>query len=178
MDISNENEDADHESSQPPSQQPNGLQDEDPSGSQVESHPDTPVDGRPVSQPNSQPATQSNDIPKSQAIGHPGTQTPPSGQGNPMEEEPIDPKELLEPFGWDDLEERFAEKMEECQRQEAEIEQEFREWCQVISPFLLPLANLSSSPVPISVLIPVRKRKGSAIENIMWFLASKAALQR
>ncbi|KAI4250394.1 MAG: hypothetical protein L6R42_008717 [Xanthoria sp. 1 TBL-2021] len=129
MDIGNENGDADHASPQPPSQQPNGLQNEDPSGSQVESHPDTPADGHPVSQPTSQPATQSNDTPNAQANGHPGTQTPPCGQGNPMEEEPIDPKDLLEPFGWGDLEERFAQKMEECQRHEAEIENEFREWC-------------------------------------------------
>lgn len=160
MDISNENGDADHESSQPPSQQPNGLQNEDPSGSQVEGHPDTPADGHPVSQPNSQPATQSNDTPNAQANGHPGTQTPPSGQGNSTEEEPIDPKELLEPFGWDDLEERFAQKMEECQRQEAEIEQEFREWCQVSSLFFF-YSPIFPIPLPISALIPVRKSMGS-----------------
>lgn len=47
------------------------------------------------------------------------------------EEKPIDPKEILEPFLWDDLEDRFLRKMEECQHREEEIEKEFAEWCLV-----------------------------------------------
>ncbi|KAL8852859.1 MAG: hypothetical protein Q9221_002235 [Calogaya cf. arnoldii] len=112
-DTSNQNGNVDHESPQPPSQQTNGHQNEDPSASQAESHPNTPADGHPVSEPNSQPAAQSHDTQNGQVDGQPETQTPPSGQGNPVQEEPIDPKELLEPFGWDDLEQRFAQKMED-----------------------------------------------------------------
>ncbi|CAL8575114.1 hypothetical protein XPA_001057 [Xanthoria parietina] len=132
METSNENADADHENpQQPPPQQPNTLQNDHASGSPVESHSATPANGDPVSQPNSQPAVQSSNTPNAQADGHPGTQTPPSAQGTLKEEEPVDPKGLLEPFGWDDLEERFAQKMHECQRQEGEIANEFKEWGQV-----------------------------------------------
>ncbi len=138
METSNENADADHENpQQPPPQQPNTLQNDHASGSPVESHSATPANGDPVSQPNSQPAVQSSNTPNAQADGHPGTQTPPSAQGTLKEEEPVDPKGLLEPFGWDDLEERFAQKMHECQRQEGEIANEFKEWGQVGSSFLL-----------------------------------------
>ncbi len=64
----------------------------------------------------------------------PGHQTPPSGQeSTAVEEAPVDPKELLEPYEWDDLEERFLKKMEECQIREEGIEKEFREWIQVNS---------------------------------------------
>ena len=42
-----------------------------------------------------------------------------------------DPKEPLENFGWDDLEERFCKKMEECEKAEKELEGEFNEWLQV-----------------------------------------------
>ncbi|KAL8646570.1 MAG: hypothetical protein Q9226_006804, partial [Calogaya cf. arnoldii] len=132
MDTSDHNgNNVDHESPQPPSQHPNGHQNEDPSASQAESHLSTPADGHPISEPNSQPATQSYDTQNGQVDGQPETQTPPSDQGNPVQGEPIDPKESLEPFGWDDLEQRFAQKMDECQKKEAEIEQEFKEWCQV-----------------------------------------------
>lgn len=143
METSNENADADHENPQPPSQQPNPLQNEHPSGSPVESHPTTPANGDHVSQPNSQPVVQSSNTPNAQADEHPGTQTPPSGQGTLTEEEPVDPTGLLEPFGWDDLEERFAQKMHECQRQEGEIANEFKEWGQVGSSFLLLPLTLS-----------------------------------
>ncbi|KAL8971641.1 MAG: hypothetical protein Q9197_003166 [Variospora fuerteventurae] len=47
------------------------------------------------------------------------------------EETVMDPKEPLEPYGWDDLEARFLKKMEECQVSEGEIEKEFREWIEV-----------------------------------------------
>ncbi|KAL8884534.1 MAG: hypothetical protein Q9192_006823, partial [Flavoplaca navasiana] len=153
MDTSTQDGDAGHESPRPPSQQSIGNQDLDPPANQVESQNDNTADDNPTSQPNSQPASQSerandnqstnqtNGSPNSQlgtqpngtqngqANGNLENQTPPSGQGDPTEEEPIDPQELLEPFGWDDLEERFALKMEDCRRQEAEIEKEFQEWC-------------------------------------------------
>ncbi|KAI4101278.1 MAG: hypothetical protein L6R37_005021 [Teloschistes peruensis] len=58
-------------------------------------------------------------------------QLPPSRQKSPVEEAPIDPKQPLEAFGWDDLEERFLRKMEECQKGEEELEKEFRGWCEV-----------------------------------------------
>ena len=155
MDTGNQDGDAGHESPQPPSQLLNGDRDLDPSVKQTESQNNNTADDNPASQPDSQPAGQSNGSPagqyitqpngspytqptaqpndtqNSQADGHPKTQTPPSGQGDPAEEEPIDPQELLQPFEWDDLEERFALKMEDCRRQEAEIEKEFREWCHV-----------------------------------------------
>lgn len=42
-----------------------------------------------------------------------------------------DTKEPLEDFDWDDLEERFCRKMEECAKAEKELEDEFGEWLQV-----------------------------------------------
>ncbi|KAL9020618.1 MAG: hypothetical protein Q9185_002204 [Variospora sp. 1 TL-2023] len=65
--------------------------------------------------------------------GTPGPQVlPSSGQETAATEETvIDPKEPLEPYGWDDLEARFLKKMEECQVSEGEIEKEFREWIEV-----------------------------------------------
>ncbi|KAL8710085.1 MAG: hypothetical protein Q9225_007357, partial [Loekoesia sp. 1 TL-2023] len=82
------------------------------------------ADGKPDSQPNGTQSTPAN--------GSPEHEAPPSGQdiAAEAEEEPIDPKESLEPFAWDDLEERFLRQMEECQRREEEIERELGEWCQ------------------------------------------------
>ncbi|KAL8932153.1 MAG: hypothetical protein Q9211_006492, partial [Gyalolechia sp. 1 TL-2023] len=61
------------------------------------------------------------------------SQEPPSSgqQSARTEEASIDPTESLEPFAWDDLEDRFLKKMEECARKEEEIEKEFGEWCLV-----------------------------------------------
>ena len=141
IDTTNQNGDVDHNSPPSQSQQPNDLQNQDPATRHAqENQPNTTAEEEhPSSQPNSQPPTQPNGTQNAIANGDLGTQTPPSGQGNPSEEETIDPKESLEPFEWDDLEDRFVQKMEECQRQEADIEKEFREWCQVGSLcFLLP----------------------------------------
>ncbi|KAI4193342.1 MAG: hypothetical protein LQ350_008360 [Teloschistes chrysophthalmus] len=84
------------------------------------------------SQPN---GTQSNGTqPQNQTHTQPDNisqQLPPSGQKSPVEEAPIDPKQPLEAFRWDDLEERFLRKMEECQKGEEELEKEFRGWCEV-----------------------------------------------
>lgn len=147
MDTLTQDGDTGRENPESPSQQSNGDQNLDPSVNQVESQNNNTADDNPASQPNSQPASQSNGSPytqptaqpngtqNSQASGHTETQCPPPGPGDATEEEPIDPQELLEPFAWDDLEERFALKMEECRKQEAEIEKEFREWCHVCRSF-------------------------------------------
>ncbi|KAI4249464.1 MAG: hypothetical protein LQ352_005628, partial [Teloschistes flavicans] len=58
-------------------------------------------------------------------------QLPPSGQKPAAEETPIDPKQPLEAFAWDDLEDRFMKKLEECQKGEEELEREFRGWYEV-----------------------------------------------
>ena len=42
-----------------------------------------------------------------------------------------DSKEPLDEFDWDDLEERFCMKMEECGKVEKELEEEFGEWLEV-----------------------------------------------
>ena len=44
-----------------------------------------------------------------------------------------DSKEPLEDFDWEDLEERFCRKMEECGKVEKELETEFGEWQEVCS---------------------------------------------
>ena len=56
-----------------------------------------------------------------------------TGPSSPSKQTPIDPKQSLEPFDWDGLEERFLEKMSECQKREEELGEEFKEWCQVSS---------------------------------------------
>ncbi len=129
MDISNQNGDA-AEESPPPAHQPNGHRSSEPSPENH--HPKSPSNEQLHTGIDSQLAIQPKDENNnSQGNGIPETQPPSSGQGNGAEKEPIDPKESLEPFGWDDLEERFLQKMEECRREEAEIEKEFREWCEV-----------------------------------------------
>ncbi|KAL9628100.1 MAG: hypothetical protein Q9204_006114, partial [Flavoplaca sp. TL-2023a] len=153
MDTGTQDGDAGSENPEQATQLLNGDRDLDPSVNQEESQNDNTADDNPASQPDSHPVSQSNGSPNSQHItqpngspytqptaqpndtqnsqadGQPETQTPPSGQGDPTEEEPINPQELLQPFEWDDLEERFALKMGDCRRQEAEIEKEFQEWC-------------------------------------------------
>ncbi|KAL9597084.1 MAG: hypothetical protein Q9219_005367 [cf. Caloplaca sp. 3 TL-2023] len=46
--------------------------------------------------------------------------------------EPIDPKASLEPFAWEELEERFLREMEECRKAEEKLEGEFGEWCRYL----------------------------------------------
>lgn len=98
------------------------------------------ANGHPESQSDDQPSPHSSGARDDQpngTHGHqrdamPGHRTPPSGQeSTAVEEAPIDPKELLEPYEWEDLEERFLKKMGECQMREEGIEKEFREWIQV-----------------------------------------------
>ncbi|KAL8691403.1 MAG: hypothetical protein Q9218_003369 [Villophora microphyllina] len=68
--------------------------------------------------------------------GNMDQQTPPSGQKPEVEEAPIDPKQPLEAFQWDDLEERFLKEMEECQKGEEELERDFRGWCEVFQAWV------------------------------------------
>ncbi|KAL8777043.1 MAG: hypothetical protein Q9213_008031 [Squamulea squamosa] len=129
MDVNEQDEATNHESPRTTSQEPNGHSNPNPSAGNSENHPNSTSTSNEMlfDQSNNQPNGTQDD----HAIGGAETQTPPSGQGNSRVEELIDPKELLEPFGWDDLEERFVQKMDECQKQEEEIEKEFREWCHV-----------------------------------------------
>ena len=46
--------------------------------------------------------------------------------------EEVDPKEPLEPFDWDALEERYHVKMQECQQTEEGIYADFATWIKVI----------------------------------------------
>ncbi|KAL9592222.1 MAG: hypothetical protein Q9179_006937, partial [Wetmoreana sp. 5 TL-2023] len=89
------------------------------------------ANGQLDSQTNGDPTTQSKGTPTHQQFADPDHQTLSSEQIPKPDNEVIDPKQSLEPFAWDDLETRFLQKMEECQRREEEIEKEFREWCHV-----------------------------------------------
>lgn len=55
-----------------------------------------------------------------------------------------DSKEPLEDFDWDDLEERFCRKMEECGEVEKELEGEFGEWLEVCSGSRIKLGGRRS----------------------------------
>ncbi|KAL8920965.1 MAG: hypothetical protein Q9208_005991 [Pyrenodesmia sp. 3 TL-2023] len=99
----------------------------------------------------------------------PGHRTPPSGQGSTaVEEAPIDPKELLEPYEWDDLEERFLKKMEECQVREEGIEKEFREWIQILSHLLQALTiQLTATPgLPSMGFNGPRTRRAASAQTV------------
>ena len=55
-----------------------------------------------------------------------------TGRHEPLPETQVnDSKKPLEDFDWDDLEERFCKKMEECGKVEKELEEEFAEWIEV-----------------------------------------------
>ena len=43
----------------------------------------------------------------------------------------INPRDVMDEYGWDDLEERFLARMGECRKKEEEINMEFREWLKV-----------------------------------------------
>lgn len=58
-------------------------------------------------------------------------------------EELGDAKDAIEPFEWNDLEERFWREMEECRKVEKEIEEDFAELLEV---GLLSLVISHSSP--------------------------------
>ena len=56
----------------------------------------------------------------------------------PMEDQTTTSKDALEAYDWQELEDRFAAKMIECQKKEEELGKEFAEWLQVRSSILLP----------------------------------------
>ncbi|KAL8650585.1 MAG: hypothetical protein Q9210_003733 [Variospora velana] len=131
-----------HQQSQTGSQPPGEEQNGDVSDDQIVKLAEgVEVDGDSTSQHDDHPDTQQSDDAQptqpnatvdDSTNGTPGPQVPPSGQETAATEGTvIDPKEPLEPYGWDDLEERFLKKMEECQVREGEIEKEFREWIDV-----------------------------------------------
>ncbi|KAL9012124.1 MAG: hypothetical protein Q9173_003091 [Seirophora scorigena] len=97
---------------------------------EVDGHPGAERDDQPVTQQSDGAhSTQPNGTEHDEANGASGQQVPPSGQEIVAAEETvIDPKVPLEPYGWDELEQRFLKKMDECQIREGEIEKEFREW--------------------------------------------------
>lgn len=49
----------------------------------------------------------------------------------PMEDQTSTSKDALEDYDWQELENRFAGKMMECQRKEQELAKEFAEWVEV-----------------------------------------------
>lgn len=120
--------DEDQHPLQSPAQQLNGHRSQEPPNNETESHRSEMANGRPTTQLHSTQGQQQN--------GSADHQAPSSEQIPAPEETPIDPKQSLEPFGWEDLEQRFLEKMEDCQRREDEIEEEFSEWCQVGFPIV------------------------------------------
>lgn len=136
-----------------------GAQSEDHSASETDKPVErVEVDGHPGSERDDQPDTQQSDGAHSTqpngtehdgTNGTPGQQVPPSGQETVAAEETvIDPKVPLEPYGWDELEQRFLKKMEECQIREGEIEKDFREWISVsfLSVYLHSLQAHATSP--------------------------------
>ena len=152
MDISDQNGDAAVESPSP-AHQPKGHRSSEPSSENH--HPKSPSNEQLHTGIDPEPAPQANgENNNSQGNGNPETQPPTSGQGNGAEKESVKPSESLEPFGWDDLEERFLQKMEECRRQEAEIEKDFREWCEV-SPLTTLLFGMFDSAIQFNPAFPV-----------------------
>lgn len=109
----------------------------------------THANGTQSIQPSDTELAQANGTQDNQANDVPGHTTLPSEQDDTTAEKPsIDPKESLEPYEWDELEERFLKKMEECQIREKEIEEEFREWIQVSSSIYYDSRTSSCSAIP------------------------------
>ncbi|KAL8698290.1 MAG: hypothetical protein Q9201_006660 [Fulgogasparrea decipioides] len=125
--------------------QSNGHDSQQPPNNDSNNHSPAMANGQLDSQTNGDPTTQSKGTPTHQQFADPDHQTLSSEQIPKPDNEVIDPKQSLEPFAWDDLETRFLQKMEECQRREEEIEKEFREWCHVC-PFTPSLNHSSFSP--------------------------------
>ncbi|KAL8800956.1 MAG: hypothetical protein Q9182_004790 [Xanthomendoza sp. 2 TL-2023] len=138
MDANGHDQSAEPQPAKSPSPQPNNHDDQDQDlFTHFENQPSTnahPIE-RSTSQPNADSATQPDtmQISTADADSNADNQVPPPGQDpTKVDEIPIiDPKEILDPFAWDDLERRFVDKMEECEKQEGEIQKEFAEWCRV-----------------------------------------------
>ena len=62
----------------------------------------------------------------------------------PMDAQLGNPRDPLDPQDWEELEERFATRMKECQAREEELRREFGEWVEVRS-------GLSYIPDPLSI---------------------------
>ena len=62
-------------------------------------------------------------------------QTKPLEQLNGIENE--NPKNVMEAFDWDDLEERYTRRMNECEETERAILTEFYNWVKVVNPFII-----------------------------------------
>lgn len=69
---------------------------------------------------NNDPAHQSN-----------GGSEPKGRNGSPSINDVGDSKDVLEEFGWDDLEDRFCAAMDKFKKIEEDIGEEFREWLEV-----------------------------------------------
>ncbi|KAL8800219.1 MAG: hypothetical protein Q9200_007319, partial [Gallowayella weberi] len=137
MDANGHDQNGEHQPAKSPSPQPNGHDDQDQDlFTHFENQPSTnaqPIE-RSTSQSNADSATQPDTMQLSAANANSSAenQIPPSGQDSTKSDEvPIDPKEALDSFGWKDLERRFVNMMEECEKQEVEIQREFAEWCRL-----------------------------------------------
>ena len=62
-----------------------------------------------------------------------GTQDEGDEDLEPMDAQLGNPRDQLEPQDWEELEERFAARMKECQAREEELGREFGEWVEVRS---------------------------------------------
>ena len=66
-----------------------------------------------------------------------GTPTQQQGEqvddDTPMEDQATTSKDALEDYDWQELEDRFAAKMIECQKKEEELGKEFAQWLEVCS---------------------------------------------
>lgn len=60
-------------------------------------------------------------------------------EDTPMEDQAVTSKAALEDYDWQELEDRFAAKMLECQKKEEELGKEFAQWLEVCSPSQLLL---------------------------------------
>ncbi|KAL8708316.1 MAG: hypothetical protein Q9220_006791 [cf. Caloplaca sp. 1 TL-2023] len=127
---SNEQQSNDHTQASPDHQIRNPDEGPDPSMPNPENHTTNIED---TQHPNDRTPTQDSTSSNNHANGDPNHQTSssPSAVTAAAETDVIDPKATLEPYQWDELEERFVRKMEECGKREEEIEMEFREWCLV-----------------------------------------------
>lgn len=55
-------------------------------------------------------------------------------------------KDALESYDWQELEDRFAAKMKECQKREEELGREFRQWIEVGASIFYRLFSLIRLP--------------------------------
>ncbi len=82
----------------------------------------------------SAPAPSSMTLDSPQAVRNPANGDSAGQKGCHQQSPPAqvgDSKEPLDEFDWDNLEERFCTKMEECAKSEKALEVEFGEWLQV-----------------------------------------------